>query len=388
MQQTILSQMPSSGTQQDAVASKAVANGRRSEKGESAFEQVSRAEQDRLEKRRLEQKRADRKEASDTAQDSVRAQDAPPNDRTASNKASVEAGKSAKSDDAEAGSQSVDETAGSGSIGESQDQAHSQAPLTFASLQSLMPANGSPATAEGALGIAMMNGGLPGKPLGANGLNSQSAGTGGFISSSQFSDLLAANVTADTARPVDPANLLSSPRFQGALDSAAQQAMQGKLAGDANLPLRGYSTTVDVPVGQAEWGDKVMGKLSWLTAKNLQVAEIHLTPPDMGPMEVKVRVQNDQAAVTVHAANPVVREQLELHSNRLRDMLAEQGVALSEFDVSEQPGGQTDAQGDGSEQGGGSRQGAGGLNAVELEGQEVTSGHLDLAWKGEVDIFA
>ena len=385
MQQTILSQMPSSGTQQDAVGPKTVANSRRSEKGDSPFEQVSRAEQDRLEKRRLEQKRADRKEASSAAQDDSRAQSAQPQERAAGKKASAETGKNASGDKVKPSSQPADETADTTPLGESHDQADSSAPLTFANLQSLMPTNGSAATAGGTVNVAMVNNGLPGKPLAANG---QSAGTGGLLSNNQFSDLLAANVTTEIARPVDPASMLSSPRFHGALDSAAQQVMQAKLAGDPNIPLRGYSTTVDVPVGQAEWGDKVMGKLSWLTAKNLQVAEIHLTPPDMGPMEVKVRVQNDQAAVTVHAANPVVREQLELHSNRLRDMLAEQGVALSEFDVSDQRGGQADAQGESSEQGDGSRQGAGGLKAVELEGQEVTSGHLDLAWKGEVDIFA
>ena len=110
------------------------------------------------------------------------------------------------------------------------------------------------------------------------------------------------------------------------METAAQQAAQpGKLAADANIPLRGYTTSVDVPVGQAEWGDN-KGKLSWLTARNMSVAEIHLTPPDMGPMEVKVKVHNDQASVTVHAANPVVREQPEQHRHRLRDMLGRTGV--------------------------------------------------------------
>ena len=387
MQQTILSQMPSSGTQQDAVGPKTVENSRRSDKGESPFERVSRAEQDRLEKRRLEQKRADRKEASGAAQNDSRTQDASPQDRAASNKAPAEPSKNNTGEKAAPGSQSAEETAGTLPQGESHEQVEPPAPLTFANLQSLMPATGASANAEGTASVAMMSGGLSGKALGANGLTGQGTSGGGLISNNQFSDLLAANVTTETARPVDPASMLSTPRFQGALD-AAQQAVQGKLAGEANIPLRGYSTTVDVPVGQAEWGDKVMGKLSWLTAKNLQVAEIHLTPPDMGPMEVKVRVQNDQAAVTVHAANPVVREQLELHSNRLRDMLAEQGVALSEFDVSDQRGGQADAQGESSGQGDGSRQGAGGLNTAELDGQEAASGHLDLAWKGEVDIFA
>ncbi|WP_323752087.1 flagellar hook-length control protein FliK [Marinobacter sp.] len=358
MQQTILSQVPSSGVQQDTAGPKTAASSRRSEKGDSLYDQVSRA------------------------------QDASPNDQAASNTASSDADKSPAAGTKQQSSQSADETESAPLLGEPQDLAEAPAPLTFANLQSLMPANGPATTPEGAVNMGLVNGGLPGKPLMANGLNGQGTSTAGLASNSQFAELLAANVTTETARPVDSAGLLSSPRFQSSLDSAAQQAMQGKLAGEANVPLRGYSTTVDVPVGQAEWGDKVMGKLSWLTAKNLQVAEIHLTPPDMGPMEVKVRVHNDQAAVTVHAANPVVREQLELHSNRLRDMLAEQGVSLSEFDVSDQAGNQTNAQGEGSEHSDGSGHAAGGLTSGDFEEQEITAGRLDLAWKGEVDVFA
>ncbi|MBJ6137414.1 flagellar hook-length control protein FliK [Marinobacter litoralis] len=387
MQQTILSQLPSAGTKQDPVGPKAASNSRRKEKEGSSFEQVSRVEQERLEKRRLEQKRSDRKEASNAVQDETRAQGTRAQDRSSGSKPETETGKPV-SEKEQINSLTADEPQNTLRPGEFQNPTDAPAPLTFANLQTLMPAGSTGAVPEGTVNVALLSGAMLGKPVGSGGLNGQGASTAGLTSSNQFSDLLAANVTTDTARPVDPAGLLSSPRFQGTLDSAAQQALQGKLAGDANLPLRGYSTTVDVPVGQAEWGDKVMGKLSWLTAKNLQVAEIHLTPPDMGPMEVKVRVQNDQAAVTVHAANPVVREQLELHSNRLRDMLAEQGVSLSEFDVSDQPGGQADAQGDSSGEGDNSGHRGGGVIAGELDQQESVSGHLDLAWKGEVDIFA
>lgn len=173
------------------------------------------------------------------------------------------------------------------------------------------------------------------------------------------------------------------------MDNAAQQAAQaGKMAADANVPLRGYTTSIDVPVGQGEWGDKVMGKLSWLTARNMSVAEIHLTPPDMGPMEVKVKVHNDQASVTVHAANPVVREQLEQHSHRLRDMLGEQGLSLGQFNVSDQGGQQAGGESGEAEEGGGRSSGNSSVASQEAEAGQVSVGQLDLAWRGEVDVFA
>jgi len=391
MQQTILPQTSGPGMPQDAAGSKAATGSRSADNGESRFDQVSRSEQDRL-----EQKRAERRDQAESARDKQQA-------RQADAKAEADNRNTRTNDASEAAGQpGTDQAQASNDAGAAAEeaihhppeaQAEAVAPLTFANLQSLvLPASAAANAAvngEAAAFQPLMNGGLPGKPMLAGVINGQGASTPGMTPASQLSDLLAANVTTETVRPADPASLLAAPRFQASMDQAAQQALQqGKLTPDAALPLRGYATTVDVPVGQAEWGDKVMGKLSWLTARNMQVAEIHLTPPDMGPMEVKVRVQNDQAAVTVHAANPVVREQLEQHSHRLRDMLGEQGLSLSQFDVSDQPGRQTGEQSGDSDENAGSGHAGGSLATHEAEDQGPQSGQLDLAWKGEVDIFA
>ncbi len=155
---------------------------------------------------------------------------------------------------------------------------------------------------------------------------------------------------------------------------------------DAATPLRAYATSIDLPVGHAEWGDKLVGKLTWLTANKLSVAEIHLTPPDMGPMEVRVQVQQDQASVTVHSANAAVRDQLELHSHRLRDMLNQQGIALDQFDVSDSPGQRDGGRESGSEDGSSmmSRQ----HDDDDAPSGVVATGQLDLSWRGEVDLYA
>ena len=154
--------------------------------------------------------------------------------------------------------------------------------------------------------------------------------------------------------------------------------------------MKNYSTSVDVPVGADEWGEKVMGKLAWLTASQMSVAEIHITPPDMGPLEVRVQVQNDQAAVTVHATTPAVREQLELHGHRLRDMLNEQGLSLAGFDVSDSPGREAmDQQGEGDSSGdGGSGQGVIAASEETADQDMVETGELDLSWKGQLDLYA
>lgn len=373
MQQTILPQTPAPGTQQDAAGSKAATSRRNAESGDSRYDQVSRSEQKRLEQKRAEHR--DQAESARARQDETRNAD-----------------RKAENADSNVTANESSQSAGKPESDQPDDQAGDVIPLTFANLQSLiLPTSAAATSVDGELALnpVQVNSGLPGNPLLAGVLNGKSSSAPGLTPASQLTDLLAANVTTETVRPADPASLLTSPKFQATLDIAAQQALQqGKLTPEGALPLRGYATTVDVPVGQAEWGDKVMGKLSWLTARNMQVAEIHLTPPDMGPMEVKVRVQNDQATVTVHAANPVVREQLEQHSHRLRDMLGEQGISLSQFDVSDQPGQQASEQGAGSDERSGSGNAAGTLLTGEADEQGLQSGQVDLAWKGEVDIFA
>lgn len=203
-------------------------------------------------------------------------------------------------------------------------------------------------------------------------------------------DGLVGHLAADGDKLTDHTQA-SASRFQGALDQFTQnnasQLNQAKpAAGD--VPLRSYATSIELPVGHAQWGDQLVGKLAFLTTRNMQSAQIHLTPPDLGPMEVKVHVRNDQASVTVHSASPVVRDHLEVNSHRLRDLLSDNGLALAHFDVSDSSGQSSRGQGDDSSGGGGSQGGVHTGGGDHGDGAEMTVGTLDLSWRGEVDLYA
>ncbi|WP_148862337.1 flagellar hook-length control protein FliK [Marinobacter fonticola] len=181
-------------------------------------------------------------------------------------------------------------------------------------------------------------------------------------------------------------------RFQGSGETGALQnnatALQRGLEGrESQATLKSYSTSLDLPVQHAQWGEKVTGKLAWLTAQRMSTAEIHITPPDLGPLEVRVQVQQDQAHVTVHATHSAVRDQLELNGHRLRDMLQENGLTLEKFEVSADASDQG-AQQQLADEGQSGRYGFG--SEGEGDGLEDTlgSGSLDLSWRGEVDLYA
>lgn len=107
---------------------------------------------------------------------------------------------------------------------------------------------------------------------------------------------------------------------------------------DSNTPAaRSFvvQTAVPVPVGQPQWSQAVGDKVLWLAAQNVSSAEINLNPEHLGPMQVKVSVNQEQTSVSFTSHHVVVREVLDQNLGRLRDMFSEQGLNLVNVDVSD-----------------------------------------------------
>ena len=86
--------------------------------------------------------------------------------------------------------------------------------------------------------------------------------------------------------------------------------------------------------GQQAWGDAISERISMNAAKNIKQVTIHLDPPELGSLELKLQIKDDQQTqVQVHVQNPQVKEALESSAHRLREMLASEGLELAEFDV-------------------------------------------------------
>ena len=86
-------------------------------------------------------------------------------------------------------------------------------------------------------------------------------------------------------------------------------------------------------VGTPAWDNQVSQKIVWMVAGKEQSASLTLNPPDMGPMQVVLSVNNDHATVTFTSAQPEVRQALENAMPKLREMLGETGIALGSATV-------------------------------------------------------
>jgi flagellar hook-length control protein FliK len=95
------------------------------------------------------------------------------------------------------------------------------------------------------------------------------------------------------------------------------------------------SAAITVPFGQAGWGQAFGNQVVWAVNQGMPGAELHLSPPDLGPMSVRISMDQDQASMAFSSPHAVVREAIEAALPRLRDMLGSQGITLADVNVSQ-----------------------------------------------------
>lgn len=96
------------------------------------------------------------------------------------------------------------------------------------------------------------------------------------------------------------------------------------------------SSKIDSAVGAPGWDEALGQKVVWLVSQQQQVAELHLNPPDLGPLEIVLTVSNDQASALFVSSHASVREAIETALPRLREMMAENGITLGNATVSDE----------------------------------------------------
>lgn len=91
-----------------------------------------------------------------------------------------------------------------------------------------------------------------------------------------------------------------------------------------------------VALHQNGWTEAVVDRVMWLSSQNLKSADIQLHPQELGRLEVRIQMDQDQTQVTFASANAGVRETLDSQMHRLREMFAQQGMNQLDVSVSDQ----------------------------------------------------
>ncbi|MDB2705398.1 flagellar hook-length control protein FliK [Pseudomonadota bacterium] len=101
------------------------------------------------------------------------------------------------------------------------------------------------------------------------------------------------------------------------------------------------------PVQSEAWGKVLSSRVVWMAREGVQQAQLRLNPANLGPVEVKLHMHNDQVNVSFVAQHAATRDALEQALPRLRENLQENGMNLSDADVSEQASEQESEEGSG-----------------------------------------
>ena len=124
----------------------------------------------------------------------------------------------------------------------------------------------------------------------------------------------------------------------GSDGAAAQMSMQpgatARPQGTAtHQPMPAYIAT---PAGQPGWAEDVGNRVVLLAGRDEGAAELILTPPHLGRVEVSLRVTGEHTTAHFVAATPAARDALDQAMPRLREVLAEAGIALGDANVNTQ----------------------------------------------------
>lgn len=169
----------------------------------------------------------------------------------------------------------------------------------------------------------------------------------------------AASQSSSTAQSSNSSlNLASDSHFQQALSAMMKQDDQAPAhssASDSGLNISGPITsasTLPAPVtasatsstpstpmlnaqlGSDEWQQALSQQIVMFSRNGQQNAELRLHPEDLGAIQISLKLDNDQAQISLVSSHSHVRSALEAAIPQLRSALAESGINLGESQVS------------------------------------------------------
>jgi flagellar hook-length control protein FliK len=192
---------------------------------------------------------------------------------------------------------------------------------------------------------------------------------------------LAATVTTPTTKGSDSFEALLADSRATNVPMAAMHTSPA-----SNAAAAASSRSIETPVGSHGWDAEVGNHMVWMTSNQASRAELVLTPPQLGRIEISMTMSGDQATATFVSASPAVRDAIENAIPRLREILADAGVTLGQTQVGSEAPGQSanDSQNRDNPSRGSAIAPVGGLSLTTSASSASWTG----AGRGLVDVFA
>lgn len=176
-----------------------------------------------------------------------------------------------------------------------------------------------------------------------------------------FKDVLE-GTSSEIANPVDMNGLSETVNLnRSVMDAAIETAMTGRANQDKGQPFSAEAPTMDAlpvsqttpntpglnaagitpasnvvttqiatPFGNERWQAAMNQHVMRMVGSGDEVASLTLSPPDLGPIQVVLKVDNQSVNTSFITDNPLVRQALEDGMQDLKDRMQSQGLALGQ----------------------------------------------------------
>lgn len=128
-------------------------------------------------------------------------------------------------------------------------------------------------------------------------------------------------------------NMSEQPAPVQATNSLLSQSLASVGFGTATQAAVTQTQMAPLNLGQNAWETNLGSRLQMMVGQNVQTAEIRLDPPELGTLDIKIKISNDVASVNITSAHAQVRDALETAVPRLREMFEESGLSLGDVNV-------------------------------------------------------
>ncbi|CAM2867808.1 flagellar hook-length control protein FliK [Legionella worsleiensis] len=159
--------------------------------------------------------------------------------------------------------------------------------------------------------------------------------------SAPFNTNLKSNFAAskENTLAVDPyANEQSLQSEQSGSNSSQQPNLQPDFTNThfsnlASVADKVKQLDISLPLTNAQWADKFSEHIVWMGQQGVKSATIKLNPEELGPLEINIKVIKDLASVNITSHTYHARDVVDQALPRLRELMADQGLNLSEVTV-------------------------------------------------------
>ncbi|MEO8419115.1 MAG: flagellar hook-length control protein FliK [Methylophilaceae bacterium] len=144
------------------------------------------------------------------------------------------------------------------------------------------------------------------------------------------SELALAMHGAEKSMPADSTAPFASDAIPTGLGVFSLSAQAGVSAAAHSV---GSANEIKAAPGSPAWNQAVGNKIVWMVGNAEQSASLTLNPPGLGPLQVIIKMQNDQASTTFISAHQEVRQALEAALPTLRSMMHDAGISLGQTSI-------------------------------------------------------